>query len=359
MSPAVAEGVYQTMPSYEKYRAKLHWLILIDEAIRTGEYPSSQAIAREIELSDRTVRRNIEFMRHVMGAPIAYDSSRKGYHYTDRHWSLPNLRISEGELLGIVLARVALQPYAGTPLGDHVQRLIDKLQARLPEGTEIDPRRLTGLFRFGLGPVTPFRPEHWEQLAAAVQERRTIWMKYHAIYRDEAQEREVDPYLLRCYCGDWYLIGHDHRTGHIPMFNIARIRELRVTRRTFEVQPDFNPEEYFGGTFQVSQRDERHRVRVRFSGVAARLVAEKTWHPSQKLTRKKNGDVVLEMTVSDLDEVASWVLSFGPNARVLGPPTLRQQVAEAADATALMYEGPAKTTKERKKGNARKRHQVG
>ena len=327
------------MAHFERYRAKFHRLILIDQAIRRGDCPSSQAIAREIEVSDRTVRRNIEFMRDALGAPIAYDPSRKGYHYTDRNWSLPSIRISEGDLLGLALAQMALQPYRGTPLGDHVQRLIDKLQAALPDEIEVHPSRLASLFRFSLGPVTPFDPEHWELLAQAARERRTVWMRYHAIYKDEVQERKVDPYLLRCYRGDWYLIGHDHRTGHIPIFNLARIRELRKTKKTFVVRDDFDPEAYLRGTFQVSERPERHKVRIQFFDFAARLVAEKLWHPTQKLTHRKDGSVVLEMTLADLDEVAAWTLSFGPAARVLAPAALRQQVAASAQQVVRQYQG--------------------
>ena len=325
------------MAQYHRYRAKFHWLLLIDEAIRRGDYPSSQAIAREIERSARTVRRNIEFMRDVLGAPIAYDPSRKGYYYSDESWSLPGIRITEGELLGLALAQMALQAYEGTPLGDHLQRVIDKLQAALPQEVVIDPGHLGSLFRFSLGPVAPFNPEHWELLAEAARERRTVWMRYHAIYKDEVQEREVDPYLLRCYRGDWYLIGHDHRTGHIPIFNIARVRELRTTRKTFLIRDDFDPETYLGGTFQVAERAERHKVRIQFFGVAARLVAEKVWHPTQKLTRKRDGTLILEMTIADLDEVAAWILSFGPDARILKPVALRRVVAAAARAVVASH----------------------
>jgi len=92
-----------------------------------------------------------------------------------------------------------------------------------------------------------------------------------------------------------------------------------------------------GGTCQVTERAERHKVGVQFFGVAARLVAEKIWHPTQKLTRRKEGSVILEMTVADLGEVAAWVLSFGPDARVLAPTELRRQVGQEAMGAAQHY----------------------
>jgi predicted DNA-binding transcriptional regulator YafY len=73
--------------------------------------------------------------------------------------------------------------------------------------------------------------------------------------------------------------------------------------------------------------------------VAARFIAERVWHPSQKLTHRKDGSVILEMTLADLGEVASWVLSFGPTAVVLAPAQLREQVAQAAVRTVARYGG--------------------
>jgi len=93
-----------------------------------------------------------------------------------------------------------------------------------------------------------------------------------------------------------------------------------------------------GGTFQVAERAERHKVRIQFSGVAARLVAEKLWHPTQKLTRRKEGSIILDMTIADLGEAAAWILSFGPDALVLKPVAWRAAVADAAHRIAISYE---------------------
>jgi len=327
-----------------EYRGRFHEIILVDEAIREGGYPSSPAIALRIERSYKTVLRIIEFLRDSLGAPIEYDATRKGWHYTENNWSLPSVKITEGEVLGVALAQMALQAYKNTPLADYIRRVTEKLQAALPEEVQIDPSRFGSIFRFSFGPVTLFKPEHWELLVAAARQRHTVWMRYHAIWKDEVTEREVDPYLLRCFRGDWYLIGHDHKTGYVPIFDLARIRELRETKKTFFVRDDFDPDKYLSGTFQVSERSERHKVRIQFFGVAARFVDMKVWHPSQKLTHRKDGSVILEMTVADLDEIASWVLSFGPNAIALTPPTLREQIARSADETSSRYRAHDVTT---------------
>jgi predicted DNA-binding transcriptional regulator YafY len=324
------------MPDYAKYRSMLHHLILIDDEIRSGSYPNTSTLARQLELSPRTIGRKIEFMRDVLRAPVEYDSSRKGYNYTEPSWSLPSIQISEGELLGIIMAQMALQAYRDTPLGGYLNKVVDKLVATLPKEVKVKPGDFGSIFRFNLGPVAPMNPKHWEILARAARERRTIEMRYYILSKDEVVDRVVDPYLLRCFAGDWYLIGRDQTTGYVPVYSLARIRKLRLTDEHFDIE-GFDPDEYLGGTFQVVERKERHKVKIRFSGTAGRIVAERIWHPSQQLTEKKDGSVVLTMTVADLGEVGRWILTWGAEAKVLAPKGLVAIVQESASEVAGLY----------------------
>ena len=318
----VTEPGGHAVPDYTKYRSMMHHLLLIDQKIRSGHRPNASTLARDLELSVRTVNRKIEFMRDVLEAPIEYDSSRKGYYYSEPNWSLPNIRITEGELLGLAMAGMALHAYKGTPLEGYLKGVAEKIKAALPDEVNVDPEQLADVFRFHPGPVAIIDPKHWELLAKAIREGRAVEMTYYNITKDKTVERAVDPYLLRCYRGDWYLIGRDRTTGYVPMFNLARIRKLNVTTKRFDVDETFNPDDYLGGTFGVIERKERHKMRIRFTGFAARYVPERQWHPSQKLTPKKDGSVVLEMMLADVEEVGRWVLTWGAEAKVLGPREL-------------------------------------
>lgn len=325
------------MPAYSKYRSHFHHIVLIDERIRRGNFPSSKTIARELELSDRTIRRNIEFVRDVLGAPIEYDPSRKGYHYTESAWALPGIQLTEGELLGLVVVQMAVSAYKGTPLEGYLKGIVDKLVARLPQEISVDPRGLADTFRITLGPVAPIDPQHWELLARALREKRTVRMTYYAVGKDKTTERDVDPYLLRCYRGDWYLVANDHASGHIPIFSLARIRALTLLEEHFVVRDDFRPDEYLSGIFQTFESKEHHKVRIQFFDIAARLIAERVWHPTQKLTHRKDGSVILEMTVADLGEVTWFVLGWGCLARITSPLALARAVDEEAKRISALY----------------------
>ena len=55
----------------------------IDRRIRAGEYPSCPKLATEWEVDERTIKRDIEFMKDRLDAPIEYDRNRRGYFYTE------------------------------------------------------------------------------------------------------------------------------------------------------------------------------------------------------------------------------------------------------------------------------------
>ena len=251
--------------------------------------------------------------------------------------------------MGLAMAGMALHAYKGTPLEGYLKGVAEKIKAALPDEVNVDPEQLADVFRFHPGPVAIIDPKHWELLAKAIRAGRAVEMTYYNITKDKTVERVVDPYLLRCYRGDWYLIGRDRTTGYVPMFNLARIRKLNVTTKRFDVEDTFNPDDYLGGTFGVIERKERHKMRIRFTGFAARYVPERQWHPSQKLAKRKDGSMVLEMMLADVEEVGRWVLTWGAEAKALGPKELVEFVRCTAREVAGTYEGGQKPKKRTKR----------
>lgn len=81
----------------------------LDRQIREGKYPTVQQIAKRWEVSKRTIKRDIEFMRDRMGAPIVFDPQRRGYCYSETTWGIPSIIVSEGELSALKAAPDALK----------------------------------------------------------------------------------------------------------------------------------------------------------------------------------------------------------------------------------------------------------
>jgi predicted DNA-binding transcriptional regulator YafY len=162
----------------------------------------------------------------------------------------------------------------------------------------------------------------------AVLARRTVRIRYRTGSSGAVRRRDLDPYRVWYRSGALYAIGHDHRSGELRTFAIDRIREIEATERSFEVPASFDFDAMLASAFGVITDPDTQRVRVRFEPGWAAWVAERTWHPSQRVEPRPGGALELCMEVAGLAEVKSWVLSFGAGARVLEPEALRREVEQ-------------------------------
>ena len=85
------------------------------------------------------------------------------------------------------------------------------------------------------------------------------------------------------------------------------------------------------------------RVVIHFAPEVARYVQEHHWHESQRLTRRSDGSLQAEFELSSLQEVQSWVLSFGAKAVVEEPEELRRMVVREPESLVATYESETLT----------------
>jgi predicted DNA-binding transcriptional regulator YafY len=71
-------------------RRPLRRLLDIDRLLPSGRYPNAGGVAAELEVSRRTVCRDLEFLRDSWGAPVQFRPRHKGYHYTEADYSPPS-----------------------------------------------------------------------------------------------------------------------------------------------------------------------------------------------------------------------------------------------------------------------------
>jgi len=317
-------------------------MMRIDEALRAGRYPNCSTLAAEIEVVPKTIQRDIEFMRDQMGLPIAYDAARRGYYYTEPVENLPNVKISEAELMALLVAQKALEQYRGTTFEEPLKFAFEKLLSRMPDMVEVSLESVRQAVSFR--PFAPSSKTDMKRFAAvskAVLESRELTFNYRKLADDQPMRRRVQPYTLACINNQWYVIGHDIDRGAKRTFAIPRMSQVRVTARRFERPADFSLEKHLGGSFGVFTAEGDHRIRIAFDPWATRLVNERFWHHSQVIEKAADGSSVLELRLASFEEIERWILSWGAHAEVLEPLELRGRVAAAGRAIARRNGGSA------------------
>ena len=321
-----------------KFRTRWRHILHIDQSIRSGCAPNCGALAGELEVSRRTVLRDIDFLRYDLGAPIEYSPKRRGYLYTEPNWSLPNLRISEGDLFAIMVAEQALQVYEGTPWHDRLKSAFDRIVACLPDRIEFQPQEIMLRFSFDPQGVSIVDPDILEGLSQAIRQNRTVEIQYVSLKRGVRGTHTIDPYALRFAHGSWYLAGRDHRSNRVPLFNLSRIDKLKATQREFDYQAAaFDHDGYFNATFGVFETAKPAKITIDLSGIAAQLVQERRWHSSQVVKKMKGGRVRFSVEVSHTYDILPWILSWGEEAKVVAPRKLKVIVAEKVKKMSRLY----------------------
>jgi predicted DNA-binding transcriptional regulator YafY len=307
----------------------LERLLTIDELIRKPERQTAQTLADAAEVSERTIRNDLDFLRDRYGAPLAY-SRKLGHHYTDADWRLPTVPMTKGELFALTLGARILEAYAGSSYALDLRTAISRLAERLPEEEWLDLQQIADhRLIFQSGAETNLDLDVWHQLEDACRESKQVWMRYYTASRNSESERVLDPYVLHIYRGtNPYVIGWCHRRTAIRWFRVDRIQELKLLNTTFERKSDFNAKEHLEMIFQHEVGGEPVTARIWFDAKTAPYIRERRWHPTQELHEHEDGSVTLQMVVRGMNDLKRWVLGYGRGGVVKEPPELRKMVAE-------------------------------
>jgi len=175
------------------------------------------------------------------------------------------------------------------------------------------------------------------KLEGAISKQRTVKFRYWSIYRDEQEERTLNPYALLPENGSWYVIGYDLERKDIRTFRVARIRsEIRfATRRErdFRLPAEFDIEEFRGrAEWQFGEVKGEAQIEV---------APDTAWWVQRVYGDARNrldGEVFVTRYAS-LPLLARWILRQDGRAIPLGPSELRRLVTEGARAARHAHEG--------------------
>jgi proteasome accessory factor B len=305
-------------------------MMRIHKILQDGKFPNATSLARDLEVATKTIHRDLEFMRDRLNLPLEFSHAQNGYHYTEQVSAFPTLQLTEGELIALVVAEKALQQYRGTTFEKPLLSAIKKMEESLPDTVSVNLADVDQSISFRTRAEPILDLATFDALSRAASHCRQLEILYRKAGQHEPSRRVVDPYHLANINGEWFLFAHDHLRGDVRTFAPARILEIKSTGKAFNRPQKFSLEDRLRDSFGVISGGEKQRVVLRFTPAAADYIREKKWHPSQSLKELAKGGVELTMTLSSLEEVARWVLSWGGNARAIHPRELAEKVRDSA-----------------------------
>ena len=150
----------------------------------------------------------------------------------------------------------------------------------------------------------------------------------------ELAEHRVEPLSLVLYRGGLYLLARYPGAPKVYTYAVDRVQRARAQDNPsfcYPARDEYDPAEHYRGTFGIfAPREERPtRVELVFDDVKwlKVYVREREWQPGQTVEDLDDGRLRLTFEVTTLVEVIPWVLQFGAEVEVLGPPELIEATA--------------------------------
>jgi predicted DNA-binding transcriptional regulator YafY len=306
-------------------------LKLIHEEISAGRYPTVRSLAKLLERSERTVKRDLSVLRDQLNAPLVFDRAHHGFRYREPGWILPPYNFDEGELLAFFTAEHALRATGHAPEAILLRAALAKLAAFLPPEVSINLATLGEALTFQQLPHVAVRPETLNTLARAAAERRTVSFGYHSQHRNQKTQREADVLLLHNFAGDWYAIAFDHLRHEVRDFHAGRMTHLALTDRYFDPPANWQPDDYLRRGFQMMRGGRSTTVSLVFDSYQARWMRERqTFHPDEQREDLPDGSLRLSFPVgrNGLEAVARFCLAYAGHCRAERPAALHDLIRE-------------------------------
>jgi predicted DNA-binding transcriptional regulator YafY len=303
-------------------RPMLSRIYFIDRKIASGDYPSTRQLAEEYEVGTATISRDIEFLRDRIGAPIEYDSHRRGYYYVDKNYRLPAAFSRPEDLLALGMVKNLITLYRDTPLYSASNELLNSLYA--PVAVNGGPGKPWYEDRVVVPPVAaaPVSTVVWDTITAGLRENRIVTFEYLGLNDEDYTSRRVRPYQLLFDNGLWFLYGYAEERRAVRVFSLPRIKNPVLTENFFKLPADFDYRKNNGDSrFGIFAGRKKQQYRIALYEEAVSWAADRQWAADQRIETKA-GRCTLSFSSVQFNKVLEWVLSQGCAAKPLEPKEL-------------------------------------
>ena len=315
-------------------------LLTIMMLLQTRGRMSAEALSEELEVSVRTVYRDIDQLS-AAGVPVYADVGRNGGFALLDGWRTRLTGLTPSEAQAMFLAGLP-GPARELGLGDNMQQAELKLLAALPPDWQAEAKRMSS--RFHLDPGGWFQPgyihQHLKAVADAVWSETRISIRYESWTR--VSDRDIDPLGLVLKGGIWYVVAQTE-PGKIRTFRLSGIIAMLVLDEHFQRPRDFDLSAYWAETTVQFEKDiyvGSARVRATELGLKRLKEISQTVKDAVEAAAPvpdETGWAELTVPIEEIGWATREMRRVGSEIVVLEPPELRARIAAEARKMAALY----------------------
>lgn len=300
---------------------KIDRLIGILSILLQKEMVTAPELAKRFEVSRRTINRDIEALSKA-GIPIRTTQGAGGGISIMDGYRMDRTILTSRDMQMILAGLRSLDSVSGS---SYYSQLMEKLQTGSSEFISGKDFMLIDLASWYKGALAP----KIEIIQGAIENRRLLGFRYYAPSGES--RRTIEPYFLVFQWSSWYVWGWCRDRQDYRLFKLNRMDEVAETCQEFVCRdapmPDLSNEKIFPGGI---------RVKVLFApDMKWRLVEEFGPHC---FTETDDGRLFFTGDYTDMENLITWLLTFGAKAEVLEPAGVRSKIRRIAEETIKIYE---------------------
>ena len=301
----------------------------------------TQEFLDELEVSRATFKRDLEYLRDRMRAPIVYDRHEEAYSFdlgvADKElWQLPGLWFTAEEMQALLTMDKLLADLQPGVLSEAVAPLRKRLKALL-ESEQHSADDIAQRIRILAMGARQVEPAHFRALSTALLSRRRLRIRHQRRQSGEVTEREVSPQRLVHYRDNWYLDAWCHKRQAVRTFGVDAIEAATVSDKPAKDVAEETLDRHLASGYGIFAGSETREAVLLFGEARARWVSREVWHPEQDGKMQLDGTYLLRFPYAQEPELVMDILRYGPDVRVLAPDSLREAVATKLRAAAALY----------------------
>lgn len=316
----------------------------IQKLLGERQVVTAEHFLKVLEVSRATFRRDLEYLRDRLGAPIEWNADLKGYvlngkkNGVDSLTSLPGLWLNESEIhswLSVIELLKNIEPNGMVnaqvnPIRSRLEKLLDESSFSLKEVAK--RIKIVGLARRRTSPA------YFELIANALLARKRIHIRYLQRYNESISEREVSPQRLVYYRDNWYLDAFCHDRDDLRTFSLDAIEMVNgLEKPAVSVDENVLVSE-LESSYGIFAGKKYQIAKLKFTPFRARWVSKELWHPKQRGEVMEDGSYLLEIPYSDERELTLDILRQGADVEVVDPLALRNHVSEILVKAVAVYQ---------------------
>jgi proteasome accessory factor B len=319
---------------------RVHRLFRLITQIQGSTSLNARRLAELCETSERNIYRDLRMIEGA-GVPVTFDPDSGGYAIRREFFLRPvDLTLEEAMAMLMLADRVGAQGQIPHVLESG--KVAEKLRAILPRPiaemiNEMMPHVAVSLARTSNEPTA----DVYGSMRDAILRRRALECEYESVGRKasgEAVAFRFDPYALYFGQRAWYVVGFHHGHNEIRTLKLCRFTHCKTIDKPYFVPDDFSLDHHFGQAWRMMPSGTIHDIKLHFDAAFAENVADTHWHDSQDIDWLEDGSIHVSFRVDGLEEIVWWILSYGPNCRVIEPPELVERVRKLQKSAAELYD---------------------